>query len=103
MDKEGLKQIALLMANSCVRNTVLEDYHARGSLSQDDMKALNKQVANRVYTFLRILMQDDDHQWVKFEAALRFTGQFPTTWDSPEDDANFMMLLRLVDKVKVRG
>ena len=37
------------MTLNCVRNTIIENYHCQGKLSDDDMKAFNKEVVNRIY------------------------------------------------------
>jgi hypothetical protein len=41
-DDDVTSKFALLMAVTCVRNTVIEDYHANGQLSDADMMAFNK-------------------------------------------------------------
>ncbi len=51
MDDESIQSLALIVAVNCVRNTVIEDYHADGKLSDGDMKNFNKDVANKLYTF----------------------------------------------------
>jgi len=40
------------MAANCVRNTIIEDYHSQGKLTDEEMKAFNKEVASKLYTFL---------------------------------------------------
>jgi len=50
------------MTVNCIRNTVIENYHARGSLSQADMKAFNEEVSNKLYTFLRIMFKGTDEE-----------------------------------------
>jgi hypothetical protein len=57
MNQTDLKRLALLIAVNCVRNTVIEDYHSDGKLSDAEMKAFNQEVANKVYTFLHYLFQ----------------------------------------------
>ncbi len=79
---EILKTQALNMAMHCVRNTVLEDYHAGivpksktgdytdvkvitpygeipwkelSRISNEEIKTLNKEVVNKIYTFLEII------------------------------------------------
>jgi hypothetical protein len=51
MNRATLKRLALLLTVNCVRNTVIEDYHAAGKLSDSEMKAFNQEVANKIYTF----------------------------------------------------
>lgn len=85
MGLEEIRQLALVMTNVCVRNTVIEDYHANGQLSDEEMKAFNQEVANKVYTFMRLAIFNLDHQ----EAAdfmKMVMLQFPHGWDQPQDD-----------------
>ena len=50
MSQAYLKRLALLMAVNCVRNTVIEDYHAAGKLDDPEMKAFYQEVANETST-----------------------------------------------------
>jgi hypothetical protein len=91
-----IKQIALLMAANCVRNTVIEDYHARGSLSQSDMKVFNKEVSNKLYTFLRFFFKGSARER---EALLEVTGLFyPSDWDQPVLDESINKSVKLLLK-----
>ena len=42
------KDLALRMALYCVRNTVIENYHAAGKISDPEMMAFNKKVVNKI-------------------------------------------------------
>lgn len=46
------KRLAKRMAHDCFRNTKLEDLHAAGQISQDEMKALMIDVVDHCYDFL---------------------------------------------------
>ena len=87
MGQDYLQELALLMAVNCVRNTVIEDYHGRegpGSLSDADMMAFNKEVVNKLYTFLVCLFGDER------EAFLKGVGLWhPHNWDAPQFDESF--------------
>jgi hypothetical protein len=88
MPEPDLKRLALLMAVNCVRNTVIENYHSEGKLSDPEMKAFNQEVANKIYTFLHYLLdvpQDDR------EAFLVAVGiMYPTNWDDPKLDPDIV-------------
>jgi hypothetical protein len=87
MPPSDLKQLALLMAVNCVRNTVIEDYHSDGKLSDAEMKAFNQEVANKIYTFLHYLYLPGQDQ----EAFLNAMGMmYPNHWDQPELDSEFV-------------
>jgi hypothetical protein len=53
LDKE-FQDTTLRMTLHCVRNTVIEDYHAAGKLTQAEMKEFNKEIADKVYEFLQL-------------------------------------------------
>ena len=85
---EILSELALRMALHCVRNTIIEDYHSRGSISDAEMKVFNKEVVNKLYTFLHIIMNPDYSR--ERELALQDDEDIPavyyrpTGWDAPE-------------------
>ena len=87
--KRELQKIALAMTLNCVRNTVIEKYHCEGKLSDADMKAFNKEVVNRIYTFLDSWLNRSDKERDLFlgTMAARADG-FVKTWDEPELDKN---------------
>ncbi len=100
-----LQDLALVMAVNCVRNTVIENYHAAGKISDPEMKAFNVEVADRLYTVLSVLMEE------RFESIRGdFMGSlnyyYPYNWDKPklaEDmlpDKNFS---RKREKARKRG
>ena len=81
----SLKKLALLMTVTCVRNTCIEDFHARPQgLSDADMRLFNKQVASKVYTFLSYLLGDDPAKRERLLAGVEHL--FPANWDEPSLD-----------------
>ncbi len=44
-----LQNLALVMSAVCVRNTIIEDYHGAGKITDPEMEAFNRQVADKVY------------------------------------------------------
>ena len=93
-NNKALQDLALIVTVNCVRNTVIEDYHARGSLSQEDMKAFNKQVANNIYTFLVYAF---DRPGDEFEKWVSVMGMFyyPHNWDTPEFNEEFEQAIKM--------
>lgn len=55
-DEQLRKRLAKLMAQQCFRNTELENLHADGKISQEEMKALMIDVVNKTYTCLTRLL-----------------------------------------------
>jgi len=51
---EQNKALSKLITVNCVRNTIIENYHAEGKISDEEMKAFNKEVCNHIYTALTI-------------------------------------------------
>lgn len=90
---ESLKRLALLMAVNCVRNTCIEDFHARkNGLSDADMMKFNKEVANKIYTVLHFMFGDDkDKRQRLFDAMEWF---YPKDWDEPVLDQSFLAVLK---------
>lgn len=92
MSEDEYKALALSVTVYCVRNTVIENYHAEGKLSDEDMKAFNKEVADKMYTFLTFLL---DKQNNEYEAMMRVLLKYrPTNWDAPKLDQNFLNSIR---------
>ncbi|HTU24756.1 MAG TPA: hypothetical protein VMF30_05135 [Pirellulales bacterium] len=92
MSPAETKRLALLIAVNCVRNTCIEDYHADGKLSDPEMKALNREVANKIYTFLHYLFGDSVEDRQAFIGAMEM--MYPSNWDQPELDADFVRVVR---------
>ena len=102
MDDERIQDFALTMAVNCVRNTIIEDYHADGKLSDEDMKNFNKEVSNKLYTYLKIvLFSNNVKDSQRFLTAMGM--MYPTTWDKPEFDEDFMEILKLMNKTEERS
>jgi hypothetical protein len=80
----SLQDVALGITHLCVRNTVIEQYHADGKLTDAEMKEFNKEVANKLYTALLLLTSRDPEE---SEATFSlFASHRPYNWDPPEID-----------------
>jgi hypothetical protein len=115
---EAHNQLAKLIANNCYRNTFIEDLHAGifpftrtgdysdvkvidgegreipwkklSKISDEEMHKLNKQVVNKIYTFLELMNN---------EAAMRlFSLHYPSGWDDANLDESFIKALELFKK-----
>jgi hypothetical protein len=93
----SLKRLALLMAVNCVRNTVIEDYHAHGKLDDSEMKAFNQEVANKIYTFLQFLLVKPDEDRDLFLSAMG--AMYPKNWDQPKADRDFLETVKIVKRM----
>ena len=96
MKPADLKHLALLMAANCVRNTIIEDYHAQGKLSDAEMMAFNQEVANKIYTFLTFLFAKPVEDQDAFLGAMSW--MYPRNWDQPKIDRGFAEIVKMIKK-----
>ncbi len=89
-----LQEVALGMTCLCVRNTIIEDYHAAGKITDAEMKMFNKQVANKIYAALINMASPEAER--KFAVMHLFETSRPYNWDSPELDTG---IAKAVDQV----
>ena len=83
----SLQDIAVGMANVCVRNTVIEKHHADGKLSDSEMKAFNREVASKLYSALHYLLEGTP---TERHAVLRLLAEWRLPqWDTPEINESF--------------
>ena len=83
-DGDSFKKLALIMAVACVRNTCIEEFHSRPQpqfLTDDDMKRFNREVADKLYTFLHYLLRADPAERTRFMAHMQTL--LPYNWDPP--------------------
>ena len=95
-----LKRLALLMAVNCVRNSVIEDYHAAGKLDDMEMMAFNQEVANKIYTFLHFMFVKPDEDRDAFLNAMG--AMYPKSWDPPKLDRDFTETVKIVKRMAKR-
>jgi hypothetical protein len=92
---ELLSDLALRMALHCVRNTIIEEYHSRGSISDAEMKVFNKEVVNNLYTCLHVIMNpnyDLEGLLAQEYGAAHF--YMPHGWDAPELNKSILKRLQ---------
>lgn len=78
-----VRVLAVALAHFCFRNGPVEDMHADGKLSQEDMKTLNTYMVDRLGLFFLLLgLADID----SLKLALAFHAQCGTDWDDPDLD-----------------
>lgn len=84
-----LAVLAQAMTFHCVRNTVLEDWHASGRLSSAEVKAFMKDVTAKLYsTMCMIGDQDFEEVYTSLAAETRLA------WDEPKLDRDFIETFR---------
>ena len=78
---ENFDCLAVGLAHYFFRNGPVEDMHADGQLSENDMKVLNKYIVDCI---ARILLLAKENKWLELELLLSFHMQFGSTWDKPD-------------------
>ena len=78
MNKERertLKFVAKMIAIHGYRNSPIEDIHAEGHISDEEMKHLNKTICNQIYTVLYLM---------ETTGLPEFFTWYGSGWDDPE-------------------
>lgn len=87
-----LESLAKAITAQCFRNGLIEDLHSEiPALTDEVMKKLNKDVCNRVYTFLLLCLSDDMTSTVQLFYNLAFGNMCTSSWDNPEIVDNMLM------------
>jgi hypothetical protein len=117
---KSIKQTATTMSVNCVRNTVIENYHAGivpqsktgdysdvkvvtpfgeipwndlSRISDEEMKAFNIEVNSRIYTYLQALF-NPKYADIK-DTFMKFCrSMYPHNWDEPKLDKGFLGLTK---------
>jgi len=117
---EPLKKEALKMAVSCVRNTVIENFHAGefpqsktgdysdvkvvtpfgeilwndlSRISDTEMMSFNKEVSNLLYTYLQSLLNPHFDKQLKNQFMKYASLYFPDNWDEPKIDTKIIEMV----------
>ena len=77
--------LPIVLTHYLFRNGPVEDMHADGKLSQNDMKILNKFMVNRIAGLLETI---DKGEWLKLELLFNFYSLFGKNWDKPVPDTD---------------
>jgi len=90
LQREHIDAISKAVTHYAFRNGPVEDMHANGQLSQQDMKTLNQYMVNRVAGLLTAAM---DGNWLQLEQLFSYYRFFGGDWDPAEPDMGEMKLL----------
>lgn len=85
MDENTVKKMALVIAANCLMSEP-GDSKTVSELSPQ----LNKQVADRLYTFLLYLLNKPSHEYSSLMSEL--AKNYPEKWDFPELDPEFIKI-----------
>jgi len=90
LKQENIDSIAKALTHYAFRNGPVENMHAEGKLSQDDMKTLNKYMVNRL---AGILVAVHEERWLQLELLLAYFQKYGTNWDKAEPDMEDLELI----------
>lgn len=92
MTIEDIKYIAKTFTIECYRNSYIEDLHSKiKELDDIEMKKLNKDIYNKVYTYLLLFLSDNQKGYDIIANRIAFYRTFNTlNWDEPEIDKTLL-------------
>ncbi len=91
MNEDTVKKLALIIAANCTRESVLEETLKKGALEQSDLDTFNKQMSDRLYTFLTYLLNKPADEYSVMMGEL--SKHFPESWGMPDLDQGFMNVI----------
>lgn len=90
LKSENIDGLAKSLTHHIFRNGPVEDMHAAGQLSEEDMKTLNKYMVNRL---AGILLAVYENKWLQLELLHEFLKGFGNQWDPAEPDMEDLDLI----------
>ena len=91
MDENTVKKLALIITANCLRNTPVEKLNTSGTMSQEDLKQLQKAMSDRMYTFLLYLLSKPAQEYSALMEEL--SRHYPADWPLPELDASLTQII----------
>ncbi|PJE80460.1 hypothetical protein CI610_00543 [invertebrate metagenome] len=82
MNEQTVKKLALIIAANCTRDSMLDECQENGQLNQEQVQAFNKQMTDRIYTFLTYLLNKPASEYSVMMEAL--AKHYPESWPMPE-------------------
>jgi len=84
--KQGnIEIVSRAITHFVFRNGPVEDIHANGQLSENDMKTLNKYMVNRIAGLLKTMAENN---WLQLELLLHYYKDYGSGWDKVETDVD---------------
>ena len=69
MEEQNIKKLALIITANCLRQSTIEECHKSGQINEQQLSQINKQMSDRIYTFLTYLLKKPaDEYTVMMEA-----------------------------------
>lgn len=88
MNDENIKKLALIISANCVRESTIEDCKIKGQINDAQFTQINKELSDRIYTFLTYLLNKPAQEYsVMMEAMAK---NYPDDWAMPEINQKFI-------------
>ena len=98
IDKEFLHLLTNAATHYAFRNGPVENMHADGKLSDEDMKTLNKYMMDRLAFVFKMIMECD---YENINYFIRYHSMFGQNWDKAVPDGSDMEAMKkLVDTLQ---
>ncbi|WP_419833277.1 hypothetical protein [Endozoicomonas atrinae] len=82
MEEQNIKKLALIISANCIRQSTIEECQKKGQISDQQVNQINKEMSDRIFTFLTYLLQKPaDEYTVMMEAMAK---HYPENWEQPE-------------------
>ncbi|NYB73426.1 hypothetical protein HZF24_04650 [Sedimentibacter hydroxybenzoicus DSM 7310] len=90
LKQENIDGIAKALTHYAFRNGPVEDMHANGKLTQEDMKILNKYMVNRLAGIMYTIYEE---KWLQLELIYEHLKNYGTHWEQAEPDTEDLELI----------
>ena len=88
MNDENIKKLALIISANCTRQSTIEECKKNGQINDAQLKQINKELSDRIYTFLTYLLSKPAQEYsVMMETMAK---NYPDDWAMPEINQAFI-------------
>ena len=81
MTEDNVKRLALIIAANCINKSIIETSNNNKEITDDQMTAFNKQLSDKIYTFLSYLLTKTPSEYSLMMDAM--TKNYPENWPLP--------------------
>ena len=82
MEDQNIKKLALILSANCIRESAIEECQKKGQINDQQINQFNKEMSDRLYTFLTYLLQKPAEEYTVMMEAL--AKHYPESWEQPE-------------------
>lgn len=82
MEDQNIKKLALILSANCIRQSVIEECQKNGQINDQQLGQFNKEMSDRLYTFLTYLLQKPAEEYTVMMEAM--AKHYPESWEQPE-------------------